>query len=115
MTTQQYKYIKGVEVLSKEHMPSATELANYYGLLTMNGKPNAALVAQVIADSFLHFGAHVDSYYYVHSHGAMKVYPKSQYEYPLDCFVESLKDGQEDNYIPQAPGKRIIKFKYKKP
>ena len=115
MTTQQYKYIKGVEVLSQEHMPSATELANHYGLLTMNGKPNAVLVTQIIADSFRHYGAPVDSYYYVHSHGVMKVYPRSQYAYPIECFIDTLKDGQEYNYTPQLPEKRIIKFKYKKP
>ena len=115
MTTPQYKYIRGTEIFSSEHMLSATELARSYGLLTKNGKPNAPLVTQVIADYFTALGVIVDSYYYVHSHGVMQVYSIFYYGNALSSFVRALEEDKEYEYSPLNPDKRAIKYKYKKP
>lgn len=116
MTTPTYKYIKGTEILSTEHMLSATELASFYGLLTVNNKPNAVLVTQILEDSSKPlFGAtSASDFYFPHSHGVIKVYPRARYNI-LDAFVQSLKEGKVYEYGPRNTSKQPIKYKYKMP
>ena len=116
--TAQYKYIRGLEIISDEHMLSATELARMYGLQTVNGKPNAMLVSHLINDYVCKNNINVFDHYYAHSHGVMKVYPYSLYAKPLGDFVnimQTLGGDQEREYTSKYPEKRTIKFKYKKP
>ena len=116
MTTPMYKYIKGKEVLTDEHMLSATELAKLYGLLTMNNNPNGLLVCHLLADYIRDNNLNISDYYYPHSHGVMKVYPAFVYNPALSGFVFKLEEDKEYFYITRDSSKRSkIKYKYKQP
>lgn len=114
MTTPQYKYIEGREVLCDEHMLSATEIAKLYGITTANDKPNGALVCNVLADYINSVGASMPEYYYPHSHGVMKVYPRMLYTKALNDFTQNLHKGEKYMYMTDDPNrnKKKIIFKY---
>lgn len=109
-----YKYIQGKEVLLKEHMLSATELAKVYGLYTLNNNPNGFLVSRILADYISDKNLNIAEYYYPHSRGVMRVYPAIVYDAALSNFVFDLQDGNEYTYIIKEEGKKSrINYKYK--
>ena len=108
-----YKYIKGHEVISSEHMLSATEIAEMYSLYTLNNKPNAKLVTVIIRDYFKD-DEDIYEYYYPHSHGVMRVYPYRIYSVALmRLALHLLGEQQQEHEYVSSDGKKI-KFKYKK-
>lgn len=115
MTIPQYKYIKGCEVLSDEHMLSATEIAKLYGLLTVNGKPNGLLACHILSDYVYKTNLNIAEYYYPHSHGVMRVYPSALYDKALTEFIFPLEENQVYTYTTrdQGKGRRKINYRYK--
>ena len=82
-----YEYIKGVKVLSEEHMLSATEIAATIGVCTENGRPNALLVSSLIKQYIHSNNLQIYDYYYVYSKGCVQVYPMELWTEALSHFV----------------------------
>ena len=82
-----YEYIKGVKVLSEEHMLSSTEIAATIGVCTENGKPNALLVSSIIKEYIHSNNLQIYDYYYVYSKGCIQVYPLELWTEALSRFV----------------------------
>lgn len=89
MTTQMYKYIKGKEVFVEEHMLSASEIAEKYGIYTTNKnkRPHGMLVAAILKQFINSVNLNISEYYYPHSKGVMKVYPEIVWKDAMRSFI----------------------------
>lgn len=109
-----YEYIKGKKVQMEEHMLSATELAQLFGLYTLNNNPNGLLVAQILSDYVEDTNLNVSEYYYPHRKGVLRVYPELVYRKALYDFVFNLEDGEKKVYVSKHEKKKI-NFIYREP
>lgn len=108
-----FKYIEGKMVEKSEHMLSANELAEKYGLWTLNGNPNGLLVRSILNDKVLALGMSVPEYYYPHSCGVMRVYPHILYQFTLQEFILTLPLGYEGVYETVNSSGKVMKINYK--
>lgn len=81
-----YKYIQGEAVELDEHMLSATEIANLYGIYSQRGTPNGVMIGDYLQQ---HMEGNLQ-YFYPYSHGVMKVYPMEFYSYWMNKLLETL-------------------------
>lgn len=82
-----YEYIKGKKVECEEHMLSASEIAMIYGIQTENKQPHSLMIAAILREYVRKTNLNVAEYYYQHSRGCMRVYPKLLWEPAMSEFM----------------------------
>lgn len=109
-----YKYLKGKEFTSEEHMLSCTEIASMYCLKHCSSKkPHSSLVSRVIKDYINSRNIKVDEIWYLGGRHAMRVYPEEIWKPALNNFVYDMhlnKNGEYEYDIPEEKSKITFFF-----
>lgn len=82
-----YEYIKGKKIQTEEHMLSASEIAVMYGIQTENKQPHSLMIAAILREYVNKTNLNIAEYYYPHSKGCMRVYPKLLWKPAMSDFM----------------------------
>ena len=119
-----YEYIKGKKIQCQEHMLSATEIANIYGIYKVpdkigeNLKPNPIVVGAILREYDTVKNLNISEFYYPHSHGCMRVYPEIVWKPAMDEFIyknELYKNPTDKQYLRIDKESKTYSYYYKKP
>jgi len=99
-----YRYVKGREVITEEHMLYLGEIAEIYGLYSKRkdalfgdypNKPHSLLVKAIILEYMEAVGImEEDAYYFPAGKGLSRVYPATLYQPAMCFFLEKLDEGK---------------------
>lgn len=108
-----YQYF--TPVYSKEHMLFGKEIAERYGIMTVNDQPHTRLVKLLIAQQLEDFPESLQlPIYYLTKTGPVRVYCFAIYDKVCKSFIQRSKlvDG-EMKTIRMFDGNKTVNFKYK--
>lgn len=106
-----YEYIKGKKVQCDEHMLSASEIANMYGIMTENNQPHSLMISAILREYVNKTNLNIAEYYYQHSRGCMRVYPALLWKPAMTEFEYYHLDGSKEIKIYRLDSEKK-KFAY---
>lgn len=119
-----YEYIKGKKIQCPEHMLSATEIANIYGIYRVPDrsgeklKPNPLVVGAILREYDIVKNLNISEFYYPHGRGCMRVYPEMLWKPAMDEFIyknELYKHPTEKQYFRVDRESKTYSYYYKEP